>query len=109
MCAVGFTTHDQRDVVAEAAFELADDAIGISEGAALGGVSDHYLTVLAEEHHRCDRGGTSAQRDDLWPGSTPLPTAADRRCGEAGPHVNPEPVTHETPPPRRFSHAHPIV
>ena len=69
---------DQRDGVAEAAFELPGAAGRLGSGSSFGGVTDEHLTVVAHDHHGRDRRaiGAELQRVDLIP--------APDRCGRIG-------------------------
>ena len=48
------TADDERDLIADAPLELADQPLGLSDAASFGDIPEGQLTVLGDERHRGD-------------------------------------------------------
>ena len=83
---------DDGSRVAEAALELAGEALGFGGATAVGGFAGENLLVLSQQDQRRDNRGAVAQAGDLDLVFTP-----DRGRRVRGTEVNPEVVGHQPP------------
>ncbi|GAA3248465.1 hypothetical protein GCM10017691_58650 [Pseudonocardia petroleophila] len=93
----GAPGDDDRGGVADAALELADDAVGVGERPALGGVPDDHGAVGGQEQHGGDGRAAGPERDDLGLHPATVVGPAHRRGGVRRPQIDPELVSHGRP------------
>ena len=89
----GLPPKQHRRRVAHAALELAGEAVGLGLAAALGGLADQHLAVVAQQHHRRDLERAGAERGHLG-----APVADDRRRRVRRPEVDPQLISHRVLP-----------
>ena len=82
------SADDERDLVADAALELADQPLGLSDAAPLGDIAEGQVAILGDEDHGGDAVALAAQREGRSDDAA-VRRDSRRGCGDpARPHID---------------------